>query len=43
MRKVISISLEEEILDVLKKRALKRHLSLSRTIELALRKELRIR
>jgi hypothetical protein len=42
MRKSISISIEEELLGVLKKRALKQHLSLSRTIELALRKQLRL-
>lgn len=42
MKKVISISIDEEVLDVIKKKATKKHETVSRRIEETLRKALRL-
>jgi Ribbon-helix-helix protein, copG family. len=42
MRKAISLSLDEKVLEALTKRAQRRHLSLSRATEEILRKTLRV-
>jgi hypothetical protein len=42
MRKPLTITLEEDVLDALKKRSTKKHLPISRTAEEILRKALRL-